>query len=213
MRGYTLVGAQRDGVPDHLMSTGQRGERGIRLLPGRADRDREGPSGVLYGAHNPGGIMNIVSKRPLANRPRGSARLAGSWEHIPRGGRCLQFLRCGASASAIVFVAVRGDTESVVDDRSAARGRWHAGDQSERFIPLQGADGMYGLWSAIMRDRHAEVRPRRLRRYRPMLISQLSGAAFPEHGAPLYEVAYNHVVTNLQYTNSRHLRGGREQGV
>ena len=61
IRGYRVTGAQRDGIPD-LLFTNNGGwdynmvER-IELI--------KGPAGVTYGIHNPGGVINIVSKKPL----------------------------------------------------------------------------------------------------------------------------------------------------
>lgn len=61
MRGYTLSGTQRDGVSDVLVTAS--GGFDYALF----DRVEivKGPSGVLYGTHSPGGIVNLVSKRPL----------------------------------------------------------------------------------------------------------------------------------------------------
>lgn len=65
MRGYVLSGAQRDGVSDVLM--GISGGFDYSLVE-RVEIVK-GPSGVLYGTHSPGGIVNLISKRPLA-QPR-----------------------------------------------------------------------------------------------------------------------------------------------
>lgn len=61
MRGYTLSGTQRDGVSDVLVTVS--GGFDYALF----DRVEivKGPSGVLYGTHSPGGIINLISKRPL----------------------------------------------------------------------------------------------------------------------------------------------------
>lgn len=61
MRGYTLSGTQRDGVSDVLVTVS--GGFDYALF----DRVEivKGPSGVLYGTHSPGGIVNLISKRPL----------------------------------------------------------------------------------------------------------------------------------------------------
>jgi outer membrane receptor protein involved in Fe transport len=65
MRGYTLSGTQRDGVSDVLVTAS--GGFDYALF----DRVEivKGPSGVLYGTHSPGGIVNLISKRPL-HQPR-----------------------------------------------------------------------------------------------------------------------------------------------
>ena len=61
MRGYKLTGGRRDGIPDLLFTS-----------PGGFDYNMierieliKGPSGVTYGIHNPGGVINVVSKKPL----------------------------------------------------------------------------------------------------------------------------------------------------
>lgn len=65
MRGYVLTGGQRDGVSDVLM--GISGGFDYSLVE-RVEIVK-GPSGVLYGTHSPGGIVNLISKRPLL-KPR-----------------------------------------------------------------------------------------------------------------------------------------------
>lgn len=61
LRGYNTSGAFRDGLPD-LNYTNDGGfdygmiER-IEII--------KGPAGVLYGQHNAGGVVNLISKRPL----------------------------------------------------------------------------------------------------------------------------------------------------
>jgi outer membrane receptor protein involved in Fe transport len=74
-RGYTALGAQRDGFPDVLF--GQFGGFSYSLV----DRIEyvKGPSGILYGEHTPGGVLNLVSKRPLRNPRTRVGVMAGSF--------------------------------------------------------------------------------------------------------------------------------------
>lgn len=65
MRGYTVASAQRDGFPDRIITAAG----GFDFSYIERIEVVKGPSGVLYGTHSPGGIVNFVSKRPLA-RPR-----------------------------------------------------------------------------------------------------------------------------------------------
>jgi outer membrane receptor protein involved in Fe transport len=65
MRGYVLSNAQRDGVTDVLM--GISGGFDYSLI--ERIEVIKGPAGVLYGTHSPGGIINLISKRPLS-KPR-----------------------------------------------------------------------------------------------------------------------------------------------
>jgi outer membrane receptor protein involved in Fe transport len=63
MRGYTNSTAQRDGFSDLLF--GVSGGFNYTFI----DRMEilKGPKGILYGNNNLGGILNLVSKKPLAN--------------------------------------------------------------------------------------------------------------------------------------------------
>ncbi len=72
MRGYVLSSAQRDGVSDVLM--GISGGFDYSLVE-RVEIVK-GPSGVLYGTHSPGGVVNLISKRPLL-KPR--TRISASY--------------------------------------------------------------------------------------------------------------------------------------
>lgn len=65
MRGYVLSNAQRDGVTDVLM--GISGGFDYSLI--ERIEVIKGPAGVMYGTHSPGGIINLISKRPLL-KPR-----------------------------------------------------------------------------------------------------------------------------------------------
>ncbi|MBP7140269.1 MAG: TonB-dependent receptor plug domain-containing protein [Opitutaceae bacterium] len=65
MRGYLVASAQRDGFADRVISAAG----GFDYSYIERIEVVKGPSGILYGSHSPGGIVNFVSKRPLA-RPR-----------------------------------------------------------------------------------------------------------------------------------------------
>lgn len=74
-RGYTSTSAQRDGFTDLLF--GNKG--GFNYAFVERIEYVKGPAGILYGQHTPGGMLNLVSKRPLA-RPRTKLGLmAGSY--------------------------------------------------------------------------------------------------------------------------------------
>lgn len=74
-RGYTSATAQRDGFTDLLF--GNKG--GFNYAFVERIEYVKGPAGILYGQHTPGGMLNLVSKKPLA-RPRTKVGLmAGSY--------------------------------------------------------------------------------------------------------------------------------------
>ncbi|HYD83586.1 MAG TPA: TonB-dependent receptor plug domain-containing protein, partial [Opitutus sp.] len=79
MRGYTLSGAQRDGVADYLLSSGSEAGGGFDYALTERIEVVKGPSGILYGAHNPGGIINLISKRPLSTPKTRITLMGGSY--------------------------------------------------------------------------------------------------------------------------------------
>ena len=207
MRGYTLVGAQRDGVRDHLMSTGSEASGGFDYALAERIEIVKGPSGVLYGAHNPGGIVNLVSKRPLARPQTKISAFIGSYETY-RGEIDTSNFFDAAKRFGYRLVLVGADTEGIVDDRPQPDGGFLAANPSLSFRSKDGWN--VWLWSAIVRDR--------LRRatYGTPALPTDANVQFPArpslNGAPLYEVTYNHMLTNLQYTNANLYEVGVSKG-
>jgi outer membrane receptor protein involved in Fe transport len=74
-RGYTSVGAQRDGFTDLLF--GENG--GFNYAFVERIEYVKGPNGILYGEHTPGGVLNFVSKRPLEKPRTRIGAMAGSY--------------------------------------------------------------------------------------------------------------------------------------
>ncbi len=62
IRGYNTSSGQRDGLPDSLFTS----SGGFDYSLFERLEIIKGPAGVLYGTHSPGGLLNIVSKKPLA---------------------------------------------------------------------------------------------------------------------------------------------------
>jgi len=77
LRGYTSSSAQRDGVDDSLFT----GAGGFDYSLVESIEVMKGPNGILYGAQtNPGGVVNIVSKRPRAKSFAKLSAMLGSFE-------------------------------------------------------------------------------------------------------------------------------------
>ena len=74
-RGYTSASAQRDGFTDLLF--GNKG--GFNYAFVERIEYVKGPAGILYGQHTPGGMLNLVSKRPLAKPRTKVGLMAGSY--------------------------------------------------------------------------------------------------------------------------------------
>ena len=75
LRGYTGATASRDGVDDSLFT----GAGGFDYSFVERIEVVKGPNGILYGTHMPGGVVNIVSKRPRAKSFTKISAMAGSW--------------------------------------------------------------------------------------------------------------------------------------
>lgn len=197
MRGYTMVGAQRDGVTDYLMSTGSEASGGFDYALVERLEIVKGPSGVLYGAHNPGGILNIVSKRPLYQPHTKITAMAGSYGSYRAELDTSNFFDAD-HRFGYRLVGVRADTDSVVTDRPQKGDGLLALNPS---LSFRSKNGWYvWLWSAIMRDHMKKAT------YGTPALPTDAGFSYPanpsKNGAPLYEVAYNHILTNLQFTDS-----------
>ena len=80
-RGFDVTTVQYDGVP---LNRGMYG-RASNLNAGTAIYDRvevlRGAAGLLQGAGNPGGAVNLVRKRPLATDATAVVAKAGSWDN------------------------------------------------------------------------------------------------------------------------------------
>jgi len=74
-RGYTSVGAQRDGFTDLLFGT----NGGFNYAFVERIEYVKGPNGILYGEHTPGGMLNFVSKRPLGKPRTKLSVMSGSY--------------------------------------------------------------------------------------------------------------------------------------
>lgn len=68
IRGFERANILRDGF--NLSSSNVSGESGIETFPETANLERievlKGPASILYGEINPGGVINLATKKPLA---------------------------------------------------------------------------------------------------------------------------------------------------
>lgn len=74
-RGYTSASAQRDGFTDLLF--GNKG--GFNYAFVERIEYVKGPAGILYGQHTPGGMLNLVSKKPLSKPRTKIGLMAGAY--------------------------------------------------------------------------------------------------------------------------------------
>lgn len=197
MRGYTMVGAQRDGVADYLLSTGAEASGGFDYALAERIEIVKGPSGVLYGAHNPGGILNIVSKRPLQQPQTKITGMIGSYNSYRAELDTSDFFDAD-HRFGYRFVAVRSDTDGIVNDRPQKGDGLIAMNPS---LSFRSKDGWYvWLWAAIMRDH------RKTSTYGVPVLPSDPAVNYPSRpsatGKPLYEVRYNHMLSNLKWTDA-----------
>ena len=61
IRGYESLGSQRDGIPE----VGASNSGGFDYSMFERVEIIKGPAGVQFGQHNSGGVVNVISKRPL----------------------------------------------------------------------------------------------------------------------------------------------------
>ena len=92
LRGYTQTGAQRDGFDDVLFGA----NGGFDFAFVERMEVSKGPNGSLNGEMNPGGSLNLVSKRPLAKPRTRFSFMVGSYD----------FYRAEVDHSGLVDTAV-----------------------------------------------------------------------------------------------------------
>ncbi len=197
MRGYTTAGAQRDGVTDYLISTGGEASGGFDYSLVERMEIVKGPSGVLYGAHSPGGILNFVSKRPLYQPKTRITLMAGSYNSY-RVELDTSGFADGDKRFGYRLAAVRAGGDGQLTDRPEPGNGLIVLNPSFSF---RSKSGWYvWLWSALVRDHQ------RSNNYGTPMLPTDPSFSFPsnpsKNGAPLYEVANNHMLTNLQYIDS-----------
>jgi outer membrane receptor protein involved in Fe transport len=76
LRGYTATGGLRDGIPD--FNYGSNGGFDYSMI--QRVEIVKGPAGVQFGQHNQGGVINLVSKRPLPYNATKADVMVGSFD-------------------------------------------------------------------------------------------------------------------------------------
>ncbi|MGH8019041.1 MAG: TonB-dependent siderophore receptor, partial [Opitutaceae bacterium] len=193
MRGYTLDNAQRDGVTDYLVA----GHGGFDYSLIERIEVVKGPSGILYGAHSPGGIVNLISKRPLSE-PRTEINVMAGSDEMYRAELDTSNFFDQDRRFGYRLAAARADTEGVASDRPQEGNGLLAINPSVSFRSDNGWN--VWAWAAIMRDHM------RRSTYGTPALPTDPDFSYPGDpsttGAPLYEVAGNHMLRNLQYIDS-----------
>lgn len=146
LRGYTVSSSQRDGVADRMITA----SGGFDYSYIESIEIVKGPSGVLYGSHTPGGVINFVSKRPLSRPRTRLSAMAGSYHTYRFDGDHSGFLDRGRQWGYRI-AAARADTDGPLDFAGEPSGGFYAVNPS---VSFRSKEGLYvWAWSAFVRDR------------------------------------------------------------
>ena len=145
LRGNIVGSAQRDGVVDRLLAD----FGGFDYSLVERIEIVKGPSGVLYGSASPGGIVNFISKRPLATpRTRISASVGSFNSHrveVDTSGFADR-----EKAWGYRLAAAYAQTDGPIDFVGDPDGGLLAWNPS---VSYRSKDGLYvWAWAAIVRD-------------------------------------------------------------
>jgi outer membrane receptor protein involved in Fe transport len=183
MRGYTNTSAQRDGFTDLLF--GLNGGFSYTFI--ERMEVLKGPNGILYGQNNPGGMLNLVSKKPL-DRARTRVSAAYGSDNFVQGDLDISnFLGADKKLGYRLSASYR-NTDGPLN---------HPGDGTKGFLALNPTvryrmdNGLeVWAWVGLVRDESPRLNPI-VRGFR----SSTSNGAF------LTEIAYDggahNVLTNL----------------
>jgi outer membrane receptor protein involved in Fe transport len=202
MRGYTLATAQRDGLTDFMVSE----FGGFDYAFVERIEIVKGPSGILYGTHNPGGIVNLVSKRPLT-RPKTKLSFMGASYNTYRAEVDVSNFFDAERRFGYRVAAVWADTDGIADRPKEGSGLLAINPS----VSFRSKSGWHvWAWAGIIRDHM-----RRMNYGVPALPTE-PDFSFPARpsttGAPLYHVALNHILRNDQAWNSNTYELGVNKG-
>ncbi len=146
LRGYTVSSSQRDGVADRMITA----SGGFDYSYIESIEIVKGPSGVLYGSHTPGGVINFISKRPLAKSRTKLSAMVGSYNTYRFDGDHSGFLDQGRQWGYRIAGA-RADTDGPLDFAGEPSGGFYSINPS---LSFRSKDGLYvWAWTAFVRDR------------------------------------------------------------
>ena len=146
LRGYTVSSSQRDGVADRMITA----SGGFDYSYIESIEIVKGPSGVLYGSHTPGGVINFVSKRPLSKPRTRLSAMIGSYNTYRFDGDHSGFIDEGKQWGYRIAGA-RADTDGPLDFASEPSGGFRSINPS---VSFRSKDGLYvWAWTAFVRDR------------------------------------------------------------
>lgn len=153
VRGYTISGSQRDGLPDTLFSS--TGGFDYSLIE-RVEIVK-GPSGILYGNHSPGGVVNLISKKPLAEPRTRIGAMLGSY-NMYRGeidtSNFFDAERKWGYRVSLSYYDYDGVTEAPQDAEKDGRLAFNPS------ILYRGDEGLqFWVWTAFVRDEANRLNP------------------------------------------------------
>ncbi|HRE80032.1 MAG TPA: TonB-dependent receptor plug domain-containing protein [Opitutaceae bacterium] len=181
MRGYTSSSAQRDGVDDSLFTA----SGGFDYSLVESIEVMKGPNGILYGAQtSPGGVLNIVSKRPRAKPFTKLSVMGGSFDFYRAEIDTSQFLDSRRRFGFRLAGAItdnRGPVDWAADPRIGFRG-------INSSVSYRGAGGLeIWAWAGVVRDSSSRSKfMTRAFATSPQVSNSVAGAS----GAPLFDRAF-----------------------
>jgi outer membrane receptor protein involved in Fe transport len=145
LRGYSVSSAQRDGIGDRMITA----QGGFDYSFIESIEVVKGPSGVLYGSHTPGGVINVISKRPLAKPRTRLSAVVGSYNTYRVEADSSGFFDAGKRFGYRV-AAARADTDGPMDFAAEPKGGFTSINPS---LSYRSKDGLYvWAWGAFVRD-------------------------------------------------------------
>jgi outer membrane receptor protein involved in Fe transport len=145
LRGYSVSSAQRDGIADRMITA----QGGFDYSFIESIEVVKGPSGVLYGSHTPGGVINVISKRPLAKPRTRLSAVVGSYNTYRVEADTSGFVDAG-KRFGYRLAAARADTDGPLDFASEPQGGFTSVNPS---LSFRSKDGLYlWAWGAFVRD-------------------------------------------------------------
>ena len=197
LRGYTVSTSQRDGITDRMITA----QGGFDYSYIESIEVVKGPSGVLYGSHTPGGVINFVSKRPLLKPRTKISAVVGSYNTYRFEADTSGFLDRGRQWGYCIAGA-RADTDRPLDFPGEPSGGFKAINPS---LSYRTKNGLHvWAWTAFVRDSTKRL-----------AYSAHGYQTGPTTGRVLFQRGraqpWQQHLPQLHCGGHRQLRGGREQ--